>query len=749
MKLVGTFLFAFGCLTALGQQQPTATKAITSKEREITLEDIYKNMRFTPIGGKQHDLKVFGHSYVDLRKSSKYPGMPNVKDVWVVDPISGKEEKIIPSDLLVDPTTKCPLVVEEVTLTDNCDAALLITQAPKPVLGQETWFVDITNGTMELIAIKNDPSGIRMVTLSPDKKKVAFSKNNNIFIKEIGSKNVISLTSDGSKEIINGASSGQLATLLSVRGIKWSPDNKHVAFTKFIARDQKNLILINNTDSLYPFIKSIPFIKPGEKIPSTTVGIVNIETKDLHFAALPGNPDENYITYFDWKPNSPAKLMIQQLSRKQNDAKFFSVNPDGITNLVYQDKDNAFLIASDINWLDGGKTFLWVSEKSGWRHIYRVSSDGKQEIDLIKEPFDIEDIVGINAKKNLVYFIASPKTSIYRFLYAVKMDGSSAPYRVTPNTFVGVNKYQFSADGEYAYHTYSTINTPPVIDLINVSNHMLIKNIENNHKLNKELAKVDIQPAKFIKIDIGDGIQLDSWQILPVNFDPKKKYPVIFHVYSMPGNQVAKDNWLNSYYMWYQMMAQKGYIIMNIDGRGTPALYGRAWRKVIYGRHGILPSDDIAKATKKLIADQPYIDADNIGIFGWSGGGMISLLQILRYPEIYKAAAPGAFLSSNRFYNAAFTERFMGLPQENGEAYDTTAALSYVNNLKGKLLLLHGTGDDNVNYQSTEVLVNKLIEAGKTFNVVPYPNRKHGLKEAYHQFKTYTTFFDESLKPKH
>lgn len=748
MKLIGTFLLTLGCLAAEGQQNKTAHP--TSNGKEITLEDIYTNKRFAPTGGKQYDLDVFGHNYIDLRKSDKYPNMPNVKDVWIVDPIKGSEQKIILSEQLINQATKRPLVIEEVMLNANGDAAILTTRSPRQgVPGFETWFFDMTTGTLDLVTIKGDTRGIKFATVSPDKKKIAFCKGSNIFVKDIGTDNVVQLTTDGSKEITNGAPAWQLTSLLSVRGIKWSPDSKHIAFTKFNSKGVKELMLINNTDSLYPFIKSQPFVKPGETIPSTTVGIINVETKNINIADLPGDSRANYITYFDWKPNASAQLMVQQLNRKQNNAKFFSVNPDSKSNLVYEDKDEAFLTASDIYWLDNGKNFLWTSEKSGWRHIYKVSADGKQETDLIKKPFDIEEIVGINHKKNLVYFIASPETSIYRYLYAVKMDGSGQPYKVTPNAFVGVNKYQLSADGEYAYHNYSTINTPPAVSLVSLPDHKVVKEIGNNKRLKAELVKVDAQPAKFMKIDIGNGVKLDAWQILPPNFDAKKKYPLIFHVYSMPGNQVAKDNWLSNNYMWYQMMAQKGYIVMNIDGRGTPALYGRAWRKVIYGRHGILPSDDLAKATKKLIADYSYIDKDNIGIFGWSGGGMISLLQILRYPDIYKVAIPGAFLSSSRFYNAAFTERFLGLPQENALAYDTTAALSYVKNLKGKLLLMHGTGDDNVNYQSTEVLINKLIEAGKTFYVVPYPNRSHGLKEGYHQFKTYTTFFDENLKPAH
>ncbi|MEQ8423598.1 MAG: prolyl oligopeptidase family serine peptidase, partial [Cyclobacteriaceae bacterium] len=304
---------------------------------------------------------------------------------------------------------------------------------------------------------------------------------------------------------------------------------------------------------------------------------------------------------------------------------------------------------------------------------------------------------------------------------------------------------------KWAFSSFSTFDSPPVTTLVSLPDHKVKEIINSNEKLVAKLKVINPSPVAFEKVDIGEGISLDAWTIKPPDFDPAKKYPVIFNVYSMPAAQTTQDSWKGGNYLFYQLLARNGFIVMGIDGRGTPVLSGREWRKCIYKKHGILPSDDIAKATRVLIDKHSYIDAKRIGVFGWSGGGLMSLLLILRYPDLFQAAVPGAYISNHRYYHAGFTERFMGTPQDNPEAYEETAVLTYAENLKGDLLIMHGTGDDNVNYQNTELLVNKLIEMKKRFAVVPYPNRSHGLREGinthYHRYDTYLWFFTEHLHP--
>jgi len=758
MKKIISVLFVLSiALSSYGQQvtrQKTlqVTKTDTTNT-EITLDDIFVNKKYVPASYKTPEWIGKGHNYLEIRTSSKYPGHPGVKELWLIDPIKGKEQLLVPADKLIPKGESLPLVFKTAKLTDDMKAVVLNGAAVgKDAQRSESWFLDLSSWHLAKITFGGKANGVRNISVSPDLKKIAFCRDNNIYVEDMGTGLCKQLTTDGSKTVINANSSTDFAPVLNVQGFKWSEDSKFIAYTQFNVEGVKDLIIINNTDSLYPSTTKQQYVKPGEVLPACKVGVVEIENSHTNWFEIPGDTRNNYITYFDWKPSS-NKLFIQQLNRKQNIVKLYAGEISGKTELIYQDADSAFLTPGEMYWIDEGKSFLWTSEKSGWRHIYKVSADGKNEIDLIKQPFDVDEITGLDLKDKIVYFLASPTNAIYRYLYSVNTDGKGNPKKLSPDHSVGVNNYQISNDGKYAFHNFSNINTPSVISLVSLPDHRKLKILEDNSKLKTALANVHCSQAKFLKIDIGNGVILDAWQILPPNFDQTKKYPLIFHEYSMPGNQTVQDKWLNANnYMWYQMMAQKGFIVMNIDARGTPSLYGREWRKVIYGKHGILPSDDLAKATKKLIADFSYIDKDNIGIFGWSGGGMISLLQILRYPDIYKVAIPGAYLSSSRLYNAGFTERFLGLPQDNPKAYDTTAALSYVDGLKGDLLLMHGTGDDNVNYQSTEVLINKLIAAGKKFYVIPYPNRNHGMTEGvntkYHQYSMYTWFFTDHLKHK-
>jgi dipeptidyl-peptidase-4 len=288
-------------------------------------------------------------------------------------------------------------------------------------------------------------------------------------------------------------------------------------------------------------------------------------------------------------------------------------------------------------------------------------------------------------------------------------------------------------------------------EVVSLPDHRPARAVQDNAALRGKLAKIGRKPYEFLKVDIGSGVKLDAFCVKPPDFDPSRKYPVVFQVYSMPAEQRVVDNWGGDTYLFSLLLAQRGFIVMGIDGRGTPSLYGRAWRKIIYKKHGLVPCDDIAAATRVLTAQRLYMDATRVGVYGWSGGGLMSLLLILRHPDLFQAAVPGAYISNHRFYRAGFTERYLGLPQENPEAYEETAALNYASNLKGHLLLLHGTGDDNVHYQNTEALINKLIAAGKRFAVVPYPNRSHGMTEGentkYHQYDTTLWFFSEHLLP--
>jgi dipeptidyl-peptidase-4 len=421
----------------------------------------------------------------------------------------------------------------------------------------------------------------------------------------------------------------------------------------------------------------------------------------------------------------------------------------GDVRIILTEEEDAWIDPAPIRWVDEGRHFIWVSERDGWRHIYLVERNGEGVKLMTPGDFDIFTIQGIDEEEGWLYYIASPENPGQRFLYRVRMDASGRIERVTPQGQEGTNSYDLSPGSRWAFHTRSTVDSPPVTALVRLPRHESVRVLEDNTALKERLAGIERRPTEFFRIDIGEGVELDGWCMKPPDFDPEKRYPVLFYVYSMPAGQTVLDQWGADRHMWHLMMNQRGYIVMSVDSRGTPAPRGRAWRKIIYLKHGIFPAQDQAAAVRAIIKRWNYVDPDRIGVYGWSGGGLMSLLLIFRYPDLYKTSMAGAYLSDHRFYHASFTERFLGLPQDNPEAYRETAALMYAKNLKGNLLLMHGTGDDNVPYKSTEALINELIAHKKRFSLMIYPNRSHGLPEGkntqYHRYDIYTWYLQQNM----
>ncbi len=603
-----------------------------------------------------------------------------------------------------------------------------------------------TDNYVEMIAEGIDKR-LMNPSFSPDNNLISFIYKSNIYVYDISTGESDSLTNSGSKHIINGNSGERFASILNTIGYKWSPDSKKIAFIRFNTNKIGVFRMINNTNSIYPEVVEFQHAKPGTALPEIKLIVSNIDDKSEVVIYEGPTKDFSYIRWFGWIERD--ELIVKRLNREQNHLSITKVNIyTGLEETIWTDRDKAFLMPFNMFFTKEKLSFLALSEKDSWRHLYVVDTNTGNEVCITNGDYDVEKIAGIDPEKDIVYFIASPENAIYRYLYKVSLLDGEDPVRISPDQ-KGVHTYNISPGGRYAFHGFSSMNTPPVTTFVDLYDHTVLSVLQNNQKLKDKLSGKLLSRSQFIKIDIGDSILLDAWWIKPPDFDPTKKYPLITHVYSMPANAVVQDRWMHNNYLWYQLMAQKGFIVMNIDSRGTPSLYGRDWRKCIYLKHGILPSDDHALAVKKLISDYSFIDSTRIGICGWSGGGLLSLLQIFRYPELYKVAIPGAYISNHRFYSAGFTERFLGSPQNNPEAYELTAAINYADGLKGDLLLIHGTGDDNVHYQNTEALINKLVDEKKRFFVIPYPNRSHNIKndrETYfHLYDMYTWFFANHL----
>ena len=431
----------------------------------------------------------------------------------------------------------------------------------------------------------------------------------------------------------------------------------------------------------------------------------------------------------DWAAGS-EEVILQRLNRLQNTNQVMLGDArTGNVRTVFTDRDSAWVkIVNDLKWMKDGNYFTWVSERDGWSHIYLISRDGGEVTLVTPGEYDVISVEKIDEESGWVYFIASPDNPVKRYLYRSRLNGKGAPQRLSPTAQSGTHSYQISDDTKWAFHTYSTFDNPPVIELIELPGHNPVRTLIDNESLRAKVNALKRLPTEFFRVDIGEGVELDGYLIKPPDFNPAMKYPVLFYVYGEPAGQTARDSWGGNGYLWHLMLAQQGYLIVNVDNRGTPSPRGRAWRKCIYRQIGILASADQAAAAS-AIGTWDFVDAERFGIWGWSGGGSMSLNAIFRYPDIYRTAMAIAFISNQRYYDTIYQERYMGLPDDNEEGFKNGSPITFAHQLKGNLLIIHGTGDDNCHYQNCEALINELIKHNKPFSMMSYPNRSHGIRE--------------------
>jgi dipeptidyl-peptidase-4 len=342
--------------------------------------------------------------------------------------------------------------------------------------------------------------------------------------------------------------------------------------------------------------------------------------------------------------------------------------------------------------------------------------------------YDVVELLHVDEQEGWLYFQASPTDAARRYLFRVRIDGSDCQ-RLTPQDAAGVHEYDISPDGRYAIHRWSTYDTPPSVQLIRLPSHATVRSLEDNGELRKRLDKLRRSPVEFFQVEIDEDVQVGGWCVKPPRFDANKQYPLLVYVYGEPAGQTVVDRWGGKNYLWYAMLAEQGYFVMSFDNRGTPAPRGREWRKSVYRKVGIQAPIDQAAAVQAVLAERPYLDPDRVGVWGWSGGGSMSLNAIFKYPDIYHTAMSVAPVPNQRFYDTIYQERYMGLPDDNVEGYRQGSPINFVEGLEGNLLIVHGTGDDNCHYQGVEALVNKLILHNKPFTMMAYPNRSHSIRE--------------------
>ncbi|WDF77763.1 DPP IV N-terminal domain-containing protein [Mucilaginibacter sp. KACC 22773] len=679
-------------------------------------------------------------------------------EITVYDTRDSSKKTVWISAAMLTPKGKTPIGVKRFTISDDGKKVLINTNTKK-VWRYDTrgdyWVFD--TGTQKLWQLgKNLPeSSLMFAKLSPDATKAAYVSGHNIYVEDLASGDVKQLTTDGSTHVINGTFDWAYEEEFGCRdGFRWSPDSRNIAYWKIDATKIKSYYMLNTTDSIYPFVVPVEYPVAGEDPSSAKIGVVDVSTATTKWMDIPGDNVQHYIPRMEWTL-SPNEIIVEQLNRAQTESRVFIGNiSNGTTRLIREEKSNSWIDGKERwnngdpigwEWINKGKDFLWVSEKDGWKHIYRVSREGKETL-LTKGDYDVITVSLIDEAGGYIYFMASPDNATQKYLYRIKLAGGKAE-RVSPADQPGTHGYDISPNGKVALHNFSNSYTPPTSEVVSLPNH---KHIGGNVIAVNKDAK---NKPEFFKVKTVDGIEMDGWMMKPTNFDPNKKYPVVFTVYGEPAGQTVTDTWgtgRNGLYVG--SMADDGYIYMSVEGRGAPAPKGTAWRKAIYKNIGIINIRDQAMAAKEILK-WPFVDSSRIAVHGWSGGGSSTLNLMFQYPEIYKTGIAVAAVGDQLTYDNIYQERYMGVPvnDEGRAAFIKGSPITYAKNLRGNLLYIHGTGDDNVHYKNAEELINELVKYNRQFELMAYPNRTHGIFEgpgtSLHLHTMFTKYLKEHCPP--
>ena len=678
-------------------------------------------------------------------------------DIVRYDAATGARGVVVAASRLTPPGTSTPLAIDDYTWSRDGQRLLVFTNTRR-VWRQNTrgdyWVFDMASGGLRRIGGDAPDASLMFAKFGPDGSRVAYVRANDLYVERLDTGAITRLTTDGSESTINGTSDWVYEEELGLRdGFRWSPDGTRIAYWQFDTTGVGVFTLINNTDTLYPTITRIPYPKVGTTNSAVRAGVVDIATRKTQWLKTPGDPRNSYLARLEWQ--DAHTLAIQQLNRLQNQNDLLLADArTGDVRHVFRDSSRTWVeLMDDVPWIDGGRAFLWLSERDGWQHIYRVSREGGDPKLITRFEGDVIELGGIDESRGLVYFIASPHDATQRYLYRATLDGTGAPQQVTPPSLPGTHAYDIAPRGAFAFHTYSRLEQPPTVRLVTLPDHREVRALTDVSALREKVTSfTGGKPiAELFKVDIGSGVTVDGWMMKPAQFDATRRYPTIVFVYSEPASQTVTDRWGGSRTLFHRALADAGYIIVSVDNRGTPAPKGAAWRKVVYGSVGDLSSKEQDAAIRTLASQHAFIDRERIGVWGWSGGGSATLNAMFRFPETYHVGVAVAPVPDQRLYDTIYQERYMGLPSDNGEGYRLGSPINFADGLKGKLLIVHGTGDDNVHSQGTERLANRLIELGKPFDMMLYPNRTHAIAEGkgttLHVYRLIARYFLEHLPP--
>ena len=731
MRLARLSALSLLCAVSLGAQ--------ASDPSRLTVERIFASADFRGGPIPQPAWLRSGSSYIDAR-----PAKDGGTELVKVDIATGNETVIARADQLAAQGQR--LNVEDLTLSGDEQIAVLFHNSVQ-VWRQNTrgmfTVYDFRTGKVTPVSVK---PGLQMFAkVSPDGKRVAFVRDNNLFVTELATGREQQLTRDGSEDIINGTTDWVYEEELGLRdAFRWSPDSRHIAYWRFDQSAVPAMPIVNETADVYPRIATLRYPKAGEPNSRVRLGVLDV-TSD-HTMWLDVGPDTGqYFARMEWVGSD--SLVVQRMPRKQNSVDVLLVSAaTGRGRTVMTDRDSAYVDVEngDLRWIGRGQQqFLWLSDRSGWRQLFLYGRDGRVVRQLTTDGVDILGVEGVDEQNGYVYVTAAAPTAIDRNLYRVSLNGGGMT-RMT--TVAGSHTVSISPDAHFAVDIQSTINSPATATLFELPSMRVIRVLQDNAPLKARLAQLAVRPAEFFKMPMPDGTQLDAYRIVPAGFDSTKKYPVLMYVYGGPASPQVVDQWGGTRALWHRMLTQQGYVVVCVDNRGS-SWRGRDFRKTTQYRLGVKESQDQIDAAK-WIGRQSWGDANRIGIWGWSYGGFMSSLSAGRGGNVFRAALVVAPVTDWRLYDTIYTERYMWTPQENPEGYRLGAPQSYVGGVTARMLLVHGTGDDNVHPQNTTQYANKLEAAGKPFYMLLYPNRTHSISggnTSVHLFNSLTRFVLDNL----
>ncbi len=719
---------AIGCGLLAGvvvraQQGDAAARALDEQIGRIYDTREYEVPRFGPARWLPD-----GTAYTTVERSAD----GTASDIVRYDARTGARSVAVAGARLVPPGAGTALAIDDYQWSPDGGRLLIFTNTAR-VWRDNTrgdyWVLDTGKGTLTQVGRGRPASTLLFAKFSPDGTHVAYVHANDIYVEQIDNGAVTQLTRDGSETTINGTSDWVYEEELGVRdAFRWSPDGTHIAFWQFDTTGVGIFSLINDTDSLYPVITRIPYPKVGTANSAVRIGVADVSSGRTLWIKTPGDPRDDYLARLQWL--DARTLAIEQLNRLQNRHDLLLADArTGDVRRVFRDESETWVeIGDGVRWIADGQAFLVLSERDGWRHLYRVPREGGEPRLVTRFEADATALSGVDEAGGWAYVIASPDNPTQRYLYRARLDGTGVPERVTPDA-PGTHGYDIAPDGRLAFHTYSRFDVVPTTDVVDLRDHGVVRALTDTSALAARLAPILQPPVEFFRVDIGGGVMLDGWMLKPSSFDPSRSYPLIVHVYGEPAAQTVLDRWGGAGALFHRALAEAGYIVVSVDNRGTPAPRGAAWRKVVYGTVGDLSSRDQAAAVRALLARHPFLDGSRVGIFGHSGGGSNTLNAMFRFPDVFHVGVAGAPVPDQTLYDTIYQERYMGLPTDNAEGYRLGSPIHFAEGLRGRLLIVHGSGDDNVHYQGTEKLVNRLVELGKPFDLMVYPNRTHAISE--------------------